>query len=147
MPNRLPSKRQTTKPLARNTSYSFYRCRKDTARFGAQRISFRNVLAARDRPTAVFASNDLGALAVLDVTDSLGLRIPRDISIVGFDNVTWAGLTRIGLTTIAQPYEELARLGVEIVLTRIEGSTSPPQHVTVPAQLISRTSTSAPSKR
>src|SRR2546421_6086057 len=101
------------------------------ARVGSDRIEFSRLLEQRSRPSAFFASNDLGALDLLDLTDSLGLRVPQDLSIIGFDNVTWAGLTRIGLTTVAQPFEDLAQTGVDLVMARIDGSSSAPRHITV----------------
>jgi LacI family transcriptional regulator len=113
-------------------------------RVGAERIEFKRLLKRRDRPTAFFASNDLGALGLLDLTDSLALRVPEDLSIIGFDNVTWAGLTRIGLTTVAQPFEDLAQIGVDLVMTRMDGSSSAPRHITVRPELVVRTSTGPP---
>jgi LacI family transcriptional regulator, galactose operon repressor len=115
-----------------------------TVRLGSERIEFRQLLQRLDRPTGFFASNDLCALELLDLTDSLGLRVPNDLSIIGFDNVTWAGLARIGLTTVAQPFEDLAQIGVDLALARIEHSSSPPRHITVPAELVVRSSTGPP---
>ena len=62
-----------------------------------------SVLASGRIPTAVFAPNDFAALGAMDVIDSAGLRIPDDISLVGYDNLTIAGLPRIALTTVGQP--------------------------------------------
>jgi LacI family transcriptional regulator len=115
-----------------------------TVRIGHERTQLRQILEDPRRPTAFFASNDLGAVDLLEACDSAGLRVPEDVSIVGFDNVSWAGLKRIGLTTVAQPFLDLAQIGVDLVLARVEGATSAPRHVTIPPELVVRSSTGAP---
>ena len=93
-------------------------------------------------PTAAFCSNDLGAIALLEQCDRLGVRVPGDLSVVGFDNVQLAGLARISLTTVAQPLDDLARLGVDMLASRLEGRLrGGPRHVTVPTTLVVRGST------
>jgi len=85
------------------------------------RTSIRQVLAMNDPPTAFFASNDLVAIDLLETMEELGVFIPRDVSVVGFDDIAVAGLARVSLTTVAQPREDLARIGIELLLERIEG--------------------------
>jgi LacI family transcriptional regulator len=107
-----------------------------------------DVLTAPDRPTALFVSNDLGAIALLEFTDRHGQRVPEDLSVVGFDNVMLAGLSRISLTTIAQPLDELARLGIERLIARIEAAEHHDDDrarvTTVPVELVVRGSTGPP---
>jgi LacI family transcriptional regulator, galactose operon repressor len=79
------------------------------------------VLTGPQRVTGIFAANDFAAIDLIDVADAMGVRVPRDLSIVGFDDVSIAGLRRINLTTIHQPREELVRLGVQALLGRIDG--------------------------
>lgn len=79
------------------------------------------ILAGPDAATAVFAANDFAAIDLLDVADSLGIRVPDDLSIVGFDDVDMARLRRINLTTVSQSREALVRLGVEALFGRING--------------------------
>jgi LacI family transcriptional regulator len=99
-------------------------------------------------PTAAFCSNDLGAIALLEHCDRLGLRVPDDLSVVGFDNIALAGLARISLTTVAQPLDDLARLALDMLASRLErGARGAPRHVTVPATLVVRGSTGRPSSR
>jgi LacI family transcriptional regulator len=80
-----------------------------------------------DAPTAVFAGNDLTALALIDGLESLGSRVPEDLSVVGFDDIAVARLNRISLTTVHHPIEEQAELGVARLFSRIESGESPPQ--------------------
>ena len=93
----------------------------------------------------MFASNDVAAISVQEFADRVGLRVPEDVSIVGFDDVPMAGLARIGLTTVAQPRDELARLGIAAIADRITGALQgPPRTNLVGVRLIKRRSTSPP---
>jgi LacI family transcriptional regulator len=95
--------------------------------------------------TAVFCSNDLGAIALLEVTDRHGIAVPDELSIVGFDNVHLAGLARISLTTVSQPFDDIARMGVAAVLGRLSGAiTGAFRHEVVKPSLIVRSSTGPP---
>lgn len=85
-----------------------------------RRVGLADTLTAPDHPTALFVSNDMGAIALQEFMDRHRLRVPEDVSLVGFDNVTLAGLARISLTTIAQPLKDLARLGIQRLVARIE---------------------------
>src|SRR5205814_629223 len=79
----------------------------------------------------VFASNDVAAIALQEFADRVGIRVPEDVSIVGFDDVPMAGLARIALTTVAQPRDELARLGIADVADRIERKVKGPPRTTL----------------
>lgn len=105
----------------------------------------QDVLRGPRSVTAIFSSNDLGAIELLDVADRLGVAVPDDLSVVGFDNVLMAGLARINLTTIAQPQEQLARLSVDTLAARVEGDLAGgPVTRTVELELVVRGSTAAP---
>lgn len=81
-----------------------------------------SLLSGRDRLTAIFAANDLTAIEVLDAADRLGIAVPAQLSIVGFDDLLLARLARINLTSIAQPKDTLARLAVQTIAARIRGA-------------------------
>ena len=70
--------------------------------------------------TAIFANTDVIALGVLRAADELNIRIPEDISLLGFDNITYAALPRIDLTTIGQPKQEIAAVAVNMLLEKIQ---------------------------
>jgi DNA-binding LacI/PurR family transcriptional regulator len=82
----------------------------------------RRLLGGPDRPTAVFAVNDVVALSVLAAAEDLEIRVPEELSVVGFDDIYLAGLRGVGLTTVAQPVDEIATTMVGALLSRIEGS-------------------------
>jgi LacI family transcriptional regulator len=101
-------------------------------------------LSGRDAPTAALVSNDIGAIAFIEACEAVGLRVPDDISVVGFDDIAIAGLRRISLTTVAQSLEFEAQRAVALLLERIENPTLPPRHLTVDVVLRERGSTAPP---
>jgi LacI family transcriptional regulator len=118
----------------------------EEAAIGGRAVPLTEVLMGPDRPSALFVSNDLGAIALQEFIDVHGLRVPEDVSLVGFDNVSLSGLARISLTTVAQPLDELARLGVERLVERIEHGGDRHRATTVPVELVVRGSTGPPSQ-
>ena len=70
--------------------------------------------------TAVFAASDLIALGALQAADELGISVPGQLSLLGFDDIDYAALPKIRLTTISQRVQELARSGVRLLLELIE---------------------------
>lgn len=89
-------------------------------------------------PTAIFAASDFQALAVMKAARQLGIKIPDDVALVGFDDIDVA--EHVDLTTISQHLDESGRLAVEILLSRIHEHGRPLQHVNLPLTLIERAS-------
>lgn len=95
-------------------------------------------------PTAIFCANDAIALQALGLIDARGRRVPRDMSLVGFDDVPLASHPRLGLTTVAQPVGEIGGRAAAWVIGRTRGSDgTQPLRVVLPAPLVVR-STSGP---
>jgi len=100
----------------------------------------REWLAAGDLPTAIFAGNDEMAMGAIDALMAAGLKIPEEVSIVGFDDVPMAGQIHPGLTTVHQPLQEIGQRAVELLLAQIQDPSSVPL-VELPTQFIVRGST------
>jgi DNA-binding LacI/PurR family transcriptional regulator len=103
-----------------------------------------DLLASGDLPTAIFAANDFVATGAIDRFDEAGFAVPRDISIVGYDNIFLAALRRLSLTTVNQPRGEMGRLAVRTLVQRIEGVRSTPVRYRLAPELIVRASTAPP---
>ncbi len=103
----------------------------------------RELLTLPDRPTAIFAANDLSALGTMDVARELGLSIPGDLSVVGFDNVPESALTDPPLTTVAQPMQQMGSQAVELLIHLMDGTGERSTHVRLPTELVERGSTRA----
>jgi DNA-binding LacI/PurR family transcriptional regulator len=97
-----------------------------------------------DRPTAIFAASDTQALGVLEAARGLGLRVPHDLSVVGFDDIEIASYA--GLTTVRQPLFESGRRGAELLLASLDGAALPAQKETLPLELVVRATTGPPAR-
>lgn len=93
-------------------------------------------------PTAAFAANDLSAIEMIRVATERGLRVPEDLSVVGFDDVPEAAAHTPQLTTVRQPLTAMGTAAVRLLLAMLDGG--PQEHVRMPAELIVRSSTAAP---
>jgi LacI family transcriptional regulator len=104
----------------------------------------RRLLGMEHRPTAIFAANDASAIRTVEVARSLGLRVPEDVSVIGFDNVPESALCDPPLTTIDQSIKELGARAVRLLLALIDGREVPASPVMLPTRLVVRRSCSPP---
>jgi LacI family transcriptional regulator len=96
------------------------------------------------QPTALVASSDQQAIGALRACADLGIDVPRDLSIIGFDDIPLANLVTPRLTTVRQPLEELSRVAVARLLQRLEAPPTRPRRVLLPTELITRASCGPP---
>ncbi len=109
---------------------------------GASRL-----LELANPPTAIFASNDVMAMAAMDAVREKGLRIPEDISIIGFDDIPQASHVRPALTTIRQPLEQMGRIATQMLLEILQKPECSPKRIELPTEIIIRDSTAKPKDR
>ena len=99
------------------------------------------LLAGPERPTALFCESDEMAIGALKRIREMGLRVPQDVSLAGFDDIELAAYCDPPLTTIAQPAEQFGQQAVEMLISLIEKRPLAARHVTLPYQLTIRQST------
>jgi LacI family transcriptional regulator len=97
-----------------------------------------------DPPTAIFAANDASALGAFEAIRSRGLQIPRDVSVVGFDDIPRAGYSYPPLTTVRQPLTDIGRLAARLLLKRISNPDQPPERIVLETELVIRESCQPP---
>lgn len=99
------------------------------------------LLARPDRPTAIFAFNDNSAIGAINVARRRGIRVPEDLSIVGFDDTFQAAIVTPFLTTVRQPLAELGRMGVSLLSRLLEGQRLDALRIELETELVVREST------
>ena len=104
----------------------------------------RSLLSAPDRPTAVFAANNLLAEGVWRAAAAIGLDIPDDLSLVAFDDSPWMSMVTPAVTAVTQDAALLGAQAVELLLARLDDPDRQVQRVTLPAGLVRRASTGRP---
>ena len=99
------------------------------------------LLQLTNPPTAIFASNDVMAMGAMDAARSCGLRIPEDISIMGFDDIPQAELVRPALSTVRQPLEQMGRVATQMLLDMLKNPERKIDRIELPTELVVRNST------
>jgi LacI family repressor for deo operon, udp, cdd, tsx, nupC, and nupG len=99
------------------------------------------LMTQKDPPTAIFCFNDEMAIGVLDYARKNGLRVPQDLSVVGFDDIRFSKYLVPALTTVSQPMLEIGQETVRLMLEILRGTNRWPKSVTLPHKLMIREST------
>jgi LacI family transcriptional regulator len=99
-------------------------------------IAARKLLALADRPTVIFAAADFQAMALMKVAADMGLKIPEDLAVLGFDGLETSEF--MGLTTINQSLTDSGRIAAELLLTHLSDGSRSVRHVKLPLTLIER---------
>ncbi len=100
-----------------------------------------DLLSGPRPPTAVFAANDVSAIATIDAAARLGLTVPGEVSVVGFDNIPESALCTPPLTTVSQPIRQMGARSIELLIRLIRGEPAEHTHVTLATELVVRGST------
>jgi LacI family transcriptional regulator len=103
----------------------------------------QHLLSNREQFTALVAFNDMSAIGAIRALQDVGLRVPADISVIGFDDIKAAAFNNPRLTTIRQPLSNMGRIAAQCVLNRIHGSERYREQITVEPELMIRESTRA----
>ena len=113
-------------------------------RFEGGRHAAHQILASDDSPTAVVVANDLMALGAMQEFKASGLQIPKDISIVGFDDISFASLAEPALTTVCSPRVEIGRRAFEALALTMDKPHQRGVEIRIPTFLVERNSTAPP---
>ena len=108
------------------------------------RAAGHELLEVPDPPTAIFAANDFCAFGVIEAVRERGLRVPEDVSVVGFDDVPMASQVHPPLTTVRHPLHDLGQTAVQRLIRLIGGNTLEHLEVVLPSSLVVRGSTAPP---
>jgi LacI family transcriptional regulator len=102
------------------------------------------LLSLADPPTAIFASNDVSAFGAIQAAADRGVRIPHDLSLVGFDDIPQAAFSQPALTTVRQPLEEMGRVAARLLLASMRDPDLAPTRIELPTELVVRASCAGP---
>jgi len=109
--------------------------------FQSSGIAGANVLLdLPEPPSAIFASNDVMAMGAMDAIRHRGLRIPDDVSVIGFDNIPQSAVVYPPLTTIQQPLEQMGRVATQVLLDMLKNPAKQVARIELPTELIERSS-------
>jgi DNA-binding LacI/PurR family transcriptional regulator len=111
---------------------------------GAATSAVRRVLTLENRPTAVFAANNVLTEGTWRAAAELGLRVPHDVSIVGFDDAPWMSMVQPGVSTRMQDAGALGAAATRALLERLEAPDAPVRTIVVPTRFVDRGSIAAP---
>ena len=106
--------------------------------------SARTLLTRRTPPTAIFATSDVQAAGVLMAARDLGVKVPRELSVVGYDNIPFAEF--LSLTTMWQHHDQLARNAANLLLEELRTGVRTGERVVLQPELVVRSSTAAPAR-
>jgi LacI family transcriptional regulator len=110
-------------------------------------LEMKKLLALENRPTALLLMNDFSALGVLRAAKESGVRVPEEISLIGFGDVPSASMTDPPLTTLREPFQTMGYRAADMLLKMIQGRRFSPKHIVLPVELVIRKSTAPPAEK
>ena len=133
--------RQAAQDLATDVEIVFSPAFTETSSFEVGLECGRTMITTEKHMTAIFATTDMLAIGVMHAAHGLGLDLPRDLSILGYDGVLESSVTFPTLSTIAQPIEEMGRIAATTLIEHMRGTVRTPHQVVLENALIRRDST------
>ena len=103
-------------------------------------MKFVGDLLQREQPDAIVCSNDFTAALLIQTLTALRVRLPHDLAIAGFDDVNYATLLAVPLTTIRQPFRDIGQVAVRVMRERLDNADMPARQVLLAGELIVRQS-------
>jgi LacI family transcriptional regulator/LacI family repressor for deo operon, udp, cdd, tsx, nupC, and nupG len=110
------------------------------SKFESGKSFAKELLNLKNPPTALFTGNNLITLGALDAIHSMGLNIPKDVAIIGFDDMPWSSSLNPALTAVSQPGYEIGKRAVELLIQRLEDPERPKVEITLKTKFIVRES-------
>ena len=115
--------------------------------FTSGQAAAKTLLTREEHPTAIFCVSDILALSAISVAQEMGLSVPEQLTVTGFDDVDYTTMFHPYLTTVAQPCYEMGRMSVELLVTMLRGKDAPPVGRNfVPYRFVERESSAPPEK-
>jgi LacI family transcriptional regulator len=119
-------------------------CREVQYRHAAGHDALLSIMNEQHPPTAIFCGNDVLAIGALNAAEGMGISIPADLTVIGYDDVSMAAWERFSLTTVRQGIEQMSQIATELLLSRIADPDLPPRRSVVEPDLVERATHSAP---
>lgn len=101
----------------------------------------RQMLELPERPDAIFACSDIYGMAAINAAQQLGIKVPEELSVVGFDNTSMSSMTNPSLTTVAQPMAQIGAQACELLIEKIRAKNASNQQIILDTELVIRNST------
>lgn len=124
--------------VLKKTNHSYYIYKVPTFKPEEAEGVIEHILKQHPNVDSIIAANDVQAMVLLKEANEQGLRVPEDIQIIGYDDITFARLTTPGLSTISQPIYEMGIIGAELLLRMIKGERISNNNIVLPVKFIDR---------
>lgn len=137
---------ETLKEAGLDASESLYAEADGDYSFASGRLATEKLLSGKNRPTAIFCVSDILALSAIAAAGEMGIRVPEQLTVTGFDDVDYTKMFHPYLTTVAQPCYEMGRRSLSLLMDMIEGRETSPSGIFMEHRLTVRESAATPAE-